>query len=105
VGAADNFAGAKPIQQRFALSEDLTLEEELTNFFKNFIVQLKGEATSILLASIREDLAIAEWTVEVAVIKRFKKEDVGSRTNVGETLSISILGSEGVQDFFGSAVA
>jgi hypothetical protein len=104
VGAADNFAGAKPIQQRFALSKDLTLEEEVTNFFKNFIVQLKGEATSILLAGIREDLAIAERTVEVAVIKRFQKEDVGSRRNVGETLSISILSLEGVKDFFGSAV-
>jgi hypothetical protein len=73
VGTADNFVGAMPIHQRFALPEDLTLEEEVTNFFKNFIVQLQGEATGILLTGIGEYLAIAEWTVEVAVIKRFKK--------------------------------
>jgi hypothetical protein len=105
VGAADNFLGARPIHQRFTLPEDLTLEEEVTNFFKNFIVQLQGEATGILLAGIGEYLAIAEWTAEVAVIKRFKKEDVGGRAHIGDTPSVGIFGLEGVEDFLWGAVA
>jgi hypothetical protein len=74
--AADDRARQRPVHQRFALPENLALEQIRGNLVEDPIKQLQRQFSGITLSCGRVDLPVTQRAIKVAVIQRLQEQDV-----------------------------